>query len=86
MATVTFDKHNYIRLLKAGGFTEAQAEAAGEALDIALRDSVATKMDIEIAVIRLEGKIDQKVADLLKWGVTLMLGQAALIAALVKLL
>jgi hypothetical protein len=53
MSVTTFDKLAYLESLKAGGVPEPQARAHAQALDDALRDSVATKADI----LRLEGLI-----------------------------
>lgn len=97
MASITFDKLAYTHTLRSGGFSEQQAEACAHALDNALRDSVATKADLlavkqelssEMAAMKSELKHDivQQKADLLKWVVPLLLGQAALVAAMVKLL
>jgi hypothetical protein len=44
---ILFDRLAYIDKLKSAGIDEAQARAHGEALDAALRESVATKHDIE---------------------------------------
>ena len=74
MATTTFDKPAFIDALKNSGVSEEQARAHASALDSALRDTVATKSDIQELRI-----------DLLKWIVPLLLGQAALVAALVRL-
>lgn len=46
MASITFDKLAYTHSLRAGGFSEQQAEASAHALDQALRDSVATREDL----------------------------------------
>ena len=48
MSTITFDKLAYLETLKAGGIPEAQARTHAVALDEALRESVATKNDLEI--------------------------------------
>ena len=74
MATTTFDKLAFIDALKSSGVSEEQARAHASALDSALRDTVATKSDIQ------ELKVD-----LVKWIVPLLLGQVALVAALVRL-
>jgi predicted nucleic acid-binding Zn-ribbon protein len=69
---ITFDKLVYIDRLKSAGVAEPQARAHAEALDQALRDTVATKRDLrdlgdelrnEIRDVRtviasLENKID----------------------------
>jgi hypothetical protein len=44
---ILFDKLAYIDKLKRAGIDETQARAHGEALDSALRESVATKNDVE---------------------------------------
>jgi len=71
MTTITFDRFAYVDKLKASGISEEQARAQADALDTALRDIVATKSDL---------------AELIKWLVPLLLGQAALIAAIIKLI
>lgn len=64
MATVTFDKLAYTQLLRSGGFTPEQAETSAHALDSALRDSVATKADLESVKTELDHKINASVAAL----------------------
>jgi len=52
-------------------------------------EKLATKSDLkdlEIKISNLEAKIEQVKFDLLKWFIPLLLGQAALILALLKLL
>jgi hypothetical protein len=75
MTTITFDRFAYVDKLKASGISEEQARAQADALDTALRDIVATKSDL--AELKYE---------LIKWLVPLLLGQAALIAAIIKLI
>jgi len=65
---ITFDKLVYIDRLKSAGVDEPQARAHAEALDQALRDTVATKHDVRElgdelrnAIARLDSKIDTKV-------------------------
>ena len=81
MATTTFDKLAFIDALKNSSVPEEQARAHASALDSALRETVATKSDIQ----GLDFKIQELKVDLLKWIVPLLLGQAALVAALVRL-
>ncbi len=64
MATVTFDKLSYSQTLRNGGFTPEQAETSVHTLDSALRDSVATRADVEGAKVELDHKIDASVAAL----------------------
>jgi hypothetical protein len=54
MTMITFDKLSYIDTLKAAGIDEKQARAQANALDVALKDTVATKADIE--AMRIETK------------------------------
>jgi len=75
MSDIVFDKLTFVDRLKSGGFTDEQARTHAEALDVALRESVATKSDLRALEVRI-----------VKWLVPLLLGQTALIVALVKLL
>ena len=68
---ITFDKLVYIDRLKSAGVDEPQARAHAEALDQALRDTVATKHDLAatkqellVEIARLDHKIDVAVRDL----------------------
>jgi hypothetical protein len=80
MATITFDTLKFVERLKAAGISEEQAKAEVEALAEALNETIAvrdlaTKADLEALK-----------ADLVKWMAGLLLAQAAIVAALVKLL
>ena len=97
MAAVTFDKLAYTQLMRSGGFTQEQAETSAHALDSALRDTVATKSDLEAVKQELGHKIEHSVAvlrqematqrhELLKWIIPVLLGQVGLVVALIKLL
>ena len=68
---ILFDRLAYIDKLKSAGIDEAQARAHGEALDAALRDSVAThaditavRTDLEQVPTNLEHRIDIAVRDM----------------------
>ncbi len=50
---ITFDKLAFVERLQESGFSQTQAKGAAEALDNALKDTVATKYDIA----RLEVKL-----------------------------
>ena len=72
--------------LTRGGIPEDQARAQADALDAALRDSVATGADITSLKTALKADIAALETRMVKWLVPLLLGQTALIVALVKLL
>ncbi len=79
MSSITFDRLSYLETLKASGVPEAQACAHAVAMDQALRESVATKADVHVAVFDLK-------AEILKWmfgGFVTVIGM--LVAILMKL-
>ncbi|MCK0507948.1 DUF1640 domain-containing protein [Aromatoleum anaerobium] len=91
MSTITFDTHKFVRKLRDAGFDERQAEAVAEAFSEAhvdanpvTRDYLDVKLDHVSAKLRAE--IEAAKADIIKWVAGLLLAQAALVAALVKLL
>ncbi len=76
MAAITFDTHEFVKKLKAAGFSESQAEAVAEAqrdsLAQALDSQLATKTDIsrlELKLIEHEGEFK-----LIKWMLGIILG------------
>jgi hypothetical protein len=73
---ILFDKLGFIDRLKRGGVDENHARAHAEAMEAALRESVATKSDI----MRLEARIELAVRDINRrmWTIAI-----ALFAALV---
>jgi hypothetical protein len=78
MATVTFDKLVYLETLKAAGIPDGQARAHVQALEDALRDSVATKADIvhlESSLRELEQRLTIKMG-------TMAVALAAFLAAI----
>jgi predicted RNA-binding protein associated with RNAse of E/G family len=78
MSAVPFDTLELADRLQAGGFTPEQAKTAATALAEAMQAELVTKADPAVALAELK-------ADLLRWIATLMIGQAAIVAALVKL-
>lgn len=80
MTTVTFDTLKFARRLKDAGMAEAQAEAFAEAFQDAQRQvDVVTKADLRAELAELK-------TDIVKWVAGMLLLQAGLVAALVKLL
>ena len=93
MNALTFDTLAYVKRLREAGMENAQAEAQAEALSLAIQDSVATKNDIAHLEARLsqtelvlKSEIREAQVTGLKWLVPLLVGQTAVLAALVKLL
>ncbi|MBI1867951.1 MAG: hypothetical protein HYS06_06620 [Methylocystis sp.] len=87
---ITFDKLAYVDRLKESGVDEKQARAHAEALDLALRDTVATKADVADAKKELEAKIEVTAAnlkaDLLRWLFTSQVALAGVLLAALKFL
>ena len=86
MTAVPFDTLSLARKLReTAGFTPEHAEATAEALADALRvQDLVTKADI--ANFATKTDVAELKADIFKWGVAALIGQAALITALVRLL
>jgi len=97
---IIFDTHAYVKELKAVGFTEEQAEVLSSRQARALEESLATKKDIELLrrdvkelefslrrdISEMKRDISEMKSETIKWVAGMPLAQAALIAALVKLL
>lgn len=86
MATTTFDTLRYAKRLKEAGFTEQQAEVQAEARAEILEGELATKRDIAELKAELKRDIAEGKAETVRWMAGMLVAQAALIAALVKLL
>ena len=92
MGSIAFDKLKYLETLKASGISEAQARAHTEALAQAFAETpdLATRTGLDARVreaeLRLEAKIEASRSDIIKWFVTSLFAQAAVIVALLKLL
>jgi hypothetical protein len=77
---ILFDRLTYIDRLKRGGIGDDQARAHAEAMDAALRESVATRADIDAIKLALAG-VEMAVNDMtIRLGGTVALGVAALAA------
>lgn len=90
-----FDRLAYVDRLRAAGVDESQARAHAEALDVALRDGVASKADIDRLetklssdIDRLEAKIETTTANLkveiLRWMVVTQLAVGGLLFAALR--
>ncbi|HOF04808.1 MAG TPA: hypothetical protein PLH54_04235 [Syntrophales bacterium] len=96
-ASITFDTLAFVKKMRAAGFTETQAEAQAEALREIIEERLTTKQDLKDLEMSLTLKIEGLRGDLIaemanikaetiKWVAGLLVAQAAVIAALVKLL
>lgn len=94
MTTITFDTHEFVKKLKDVGFSEQQAEVitdlqkttVSNTLEQARHDyqldDLATKRDLREMELRLELKIAETKADLVRWVVGVGLLQITIIAGL----
>lgn len=89
MSTVTFDTLELVARLKTAGFQQEQAEAVVRAIAEA-HDSIVSREYLDMSIKNLESRLEVKISDvkseMIKWFAGMMLAQAGLIAALVKLL
>ncbi|NEX17702.1 MAG: DUF1640 domain-containing protein [Halochromatium sp.] len=79
MSVTAFDTHRFIQTLRRANLSEEQAEAIAEAFREAIGEEIVTKDD-------LRAEIESAKGDLIKWIAGLLLAQAVLVSALVKLL
>lgn len=79
MTAVTFDTLKFAKRLEASGLPTAHAEAIADAFREATSEELVT-CDF------LDARLEAVKSDIVKWVAGLMIAQAALIAALVKLL
>lgn len=84
MSTVTFDTLRFVERLREAGLTEAQAKAIADAFKEAQAD--AQPVTREYFDSHLKAEIEAAKADIIKWLAGLLIAQAAVVAALVKLL
>ncbi|KJV07323.1 hypothetical protein [Methylocucumis oryzae] len=77
MATITFDTLALADKLKAAGFDAAQAETVVRVI-VEAQDNMVTRD-------YLDARLSENKVDLIKWIAGMLLAQAGLIAALVKL-
>lgn len=102
MTTITFDTHEFFNELKSAGFSEQQAEVITKLQKTAVAstleqsridydsDNLVTNQTMNAQFRELELRLDAKISDIkydmVKWIAGMMLAQAGVIAALVKLL
>ena len=95
---IAFDTHRFVKNLTASGFTEAQAEALAHEQVHLLDANLATKSDlaavragleISIETVKAEvhsvkAEVHSVKADILKWMITAMMTQTALVVTLIR--
>ena len=86
MTAVTFDTLKFAKKLEAAGLPAPQAEAIAEAFREATSEELVTRDYLDARLETVKASIETAKADLVKWVAGLLIAQAALIAALVKLL
>ena len=82
MAGITFDTLKYVERLEKAGVPREQAKAEAEALVEVLSSGVQDLVTNE----RLDSRLSTQTAEIIKWVAGLLIAQAALVAALVKLI
>lgn len=94
MTTITFDTHEFFKELKGVGFSEQQAEVITRLQKAAIKetleqaksdyhlDEIATKRDLRESEMKLELKIAETKAELIRWVVGVGMLQTAIITAL----
>jgi len=87
---LTFDTLAYAKKLIAAGVSEKQAEVQAETFAEIIDEQIATKQDLkemEIALKRDMKELELRIkADIIKWVAGMLVAQAVIVAALVKLL
>ena len=86
MSAVTFDTLRLSKDLEAAGFAWEQASGVAEALAKTMSDSVVTQSYLDLRLAEVKADILAKKANIVRWMFAALLGQTAILAALVKLL
>lgn len=76
---LAFNTHEYVKELKAAGFTEEQAEVQANTLNKIIDSELATKQDLKELELRLKNDLTIRMGGMLVIGITI-------VATLVKIL
>jgi hypothetical protein len=79
MSTITFDTHEFIKRLKAVGFSEEQAEVFAAEHRRIIEENLVTKEHLDMRLRELEYRLIIKLGGM-------MMASVTIVAALVKLL
>ncbi|MBF0625294.1 MAG: DUF1640 domain-containing protein [Magnetococcales bacterium] len=90
MIAITFDTLKHVKILKAAGFTDQQAEGLSEAQALVFEKSfedIATKRDLRELEVRLDAKLEKELSPIrvelakihgelatLRWGMAVIVG------------
>jgi hypothetical protein len=85
MTTMAFDTLQYANRLRAAGVSEEQAEVHAEALAEIIDEKLATKYDLDMAVLKLELKMAELKTETIKWVLGISIAQATIIIACLRL-
>ncbi|EGY29133.1 hypothetical protein Rin_00009150 [Candidatus Regiella insecticola 5.15] len=92
MSSLVFDTHNFVKKLTKAGMPEVQAEILAseqanliENLLAIKKDIALPKQDTALLEKNMKMKIESAKSNLIKWVAGLLMAQAALVAALLKL-
>ena len=80
--TISFDTFSYVKELKDAGMPEEQAAIQARTLRRIIDEQLATKRDLDEMELRLKAEITSTI---IKWVAGMLMAQAAVVAALVKL-
>lgn len=86
MTAVTFDTLKFAKRLEASGLPTAHAEAIADAFREATSEELVTRDFLDARLESVKASIEAVKSDIVRWVAGLLIAQAALIAALVKLL
>lgn len=87
MSAVPFDTLKLADRLQAGGFTAEQSRSAASAFaEVMSGAELVTKADLRETELRLETRIVETKADILRWVFGAMAAQTAIIVGLLKIL
>ncbi|MBF0625551.1 MAG: DUF1640 domain-containing protein [Magnetococcales bacterium] len=92
MTTITFDTLEYAEYLRAAGIPDDQAKSHAKAMARVMEQleesrlkELATRGDIRQLEVKLEGRITESRAEIIKWMIGVSAGQVMFILAFLKL-
>ena len=85
MASLVFDTHKFVKKLTNAGMLEAQAEILAQEQANLIDNRLVTKSNLDHLEAKLANKVETSKTDIIKWVAGLLIAQAALVAALLKL-